>query len=167
MYILGHCVAIPGGGVAYSNYFLTGCAARGLKPLPISKDFSPSKNGWFKAVFFEIFANRDPFLRVFLRPQNGWFYHFLAIFAKWDPLLRIFLTKMGPMSKDFCWKSNLFGRHIPICLNMWIPHPGCNCPMVVLQRYMGHVATLDTLFWNIYCSKPICVWNFKARWKSS
>ena len=34
----------PGG---YSNYFLTGCAARGLKPLPISKDFSPSKNGWF------------------------------------------------------------------------------------------------------------------------
>ena len=32
-----------GGG--YSNYFLTGCAARGLKPLPIFKDFSPSKNG--------------------------------------------------------------------------------------------------------------------------
>ena len=28
-----------------SNYFLTGCAAPGLKPLPISKDFSPSKNG--------------------------------------------------------------------------------------------------------------------------
>ena len=32
----------PGG---YSHYFLTECAARGLKPLPISKDFSPSKNG--------------------------------------------------------------------------------------------------------------------------
>ena len=107
------------GGGGYSNYFLMGCAARGLKPLPISKDFSPSKNGWFKA-FFRIFANRDPFLRVFL-PQNGWFYHFFVIFAKWDPLLRIFLTKMGPMSKDFCWKSNPFGRHIPVCLNMWVP----------------------------------------------
>ena len=27
----------------YPTYFLTGCAARGLKPLPISKDFSPKK----------------------------------------------------------------------------------------------------------------------------
>ena len=43
----------PTGG--YSNYFLTGRAARGLKPLPISKDFSPSKNGWFKA-FLSKFA---------------------------------------------------------------------------------------------------------------
>ena len=109
----------PGG---YSNYFLTGCAARGLKPLPISKDFFPQKTADLK-LFFEIFANRDPFLRVFL-PQNGWFYHFFTIFAKWDPLLRIFLTKMGPMSKDFCWKSNPFGRHIPVCLNMWVPPPG-------------------------------------------
>ena len=110
----------PGG---YSNYFLTGCAAQGLKPLPISKDFSPSKNGWFKA-FFRNFRNWDPFLRVFL-PQNGWFYiFFFVIFAKWDPLLRIFLSKMGPMSKDSCWKSNPFGRHIPVCLNMWVPPRG-------------------------------------------
>ena len=28
----------------YSNYFSTGCAAQGLKPSPISKDFSPSEN---------------------------------------------------------------------------------------------------------------------------
>ena len=28
-----------------SNYFLMGCATRGLKALPICKDFSPSKNG--------------------------------------------------------------------------------------------------------------------------
>ena len=35
-------IIIPGPG-GYSNYFSTGCAARGLKPLPISKDFSPSK----------------------------------------------------------------------------------------------------------------------------
>ena len=106
-----------GGG--YSNYLLTGCAAQGLKPLPISKDFSPSKNSWFNG-FFEIFANQDPFLRVFYL-KMGWFYNFFAIFVKWDPLLRIFLTKMGPMPKDFCWKSNPFGRHIPVCLNMWIP----------------------------------------------
>ena len=26
------------GGGRYSNYFLTGCAAQGLKPLPISED---------------------------------------------------------------------------------------------------------------------------------
>ena len=30
----------PEGG-GYSNYFLTGCAVRGLKPLPISKDSPP------------------------------------------------------------------------------------------------------------------------------
>ena len=28
------------------------------------------------------------------------------------------------MSKDFWWKSNPFGRHIPVCLNMWVPPPG-------------------------------------------
>ena len=90
-------------------------------PYPYLRIFLPQKTADLK-LFFEIFANRDPFLRVFL-PQNGWFYHFFAIFAKWDPLLRIFLTKMGPMSKDFCWKSNPFGRHIPVCLNMWVPPP--------------------------------------------
>ena len=90
-------------------------------PYPYLRIFLPQKMADLK-LFFEIFTNRDPFLRVFL-PQNGWFYHFFAIFAKWDPLLRIFLTKMGPMSKDFCWKSNPFGRHIPVCLNMWVPPP--------------------------------------------
>ena len=34
-----------GGGGRYSNHFLTECAAQGPKPLPISKDFSHSKNG--------------------------------------------------------------------------------------------------------------------------
>ena len=47
----------PGG---FSNYFLTECAARGLPPLPISKDFVFTKK-WM--IFFKIFANRDPFLR--------------------------------------------------------------------------------------------------------
>ena len=48
---------------------------------------------------------------------------FLQYFVKWDPVLRIFLNKMGPMSKDFCWKSNPFGLHIPVGLNMWAPPP--------------------------------------------
>ena len=43
---------------------------------------------------------------------------------KWDPPLRIFLTKMGPMSKDFWWKSDPFGWHLPVCLNMWVPQEG-------------------------------------------
>ena len=56
--------SLPRGGGGYSNYFLTGCAARGLKPLPISKDFSPSKNGWFKA-FFRNFRKSGPISKGF------------------------------------------------------------------------------------------------------
>ena len=52
--------------------FWWGCATRGLKLLPIFKDFSTSKTADF-TIFF-------------------------AIFMKWDPLLRIVLTKMGPMT---------------------------------------------------------------------
>ena len=53
-----------GGYVAWVWYsFLTECAARGLKPLPISMDFSPSKMA--DMTIFKKFANRDPFLRVF------------------------------------------------------------------------------------------------------
>ena len=58
---------ILGGG--YSNYFLTKCEARGLKPLPISKDFSHSKTGWIDG-FLEFFANWDPFVRVFLSQKR-------------------------------------------------------------------------------------------------
>ena len=83
----------PGG---YSNYFLTECAARGLKPLPISKDFFHSKNGWIDS-FFEIFANGDPFLRVFL-PQKR---QILQFFRKF--------LEMGPSSKDFFDQS---GTHV-------------------------------------------------------
>ena len=95
--------------VGYSNYFLTGCGARGLKPLPISRDFSPQKTAdvpfffffnfrkisllkkrlMFLFFFFLIFANRDLFLRVFL-PQSG---RFLQLFCNF--------CEMGPSSKDF------------------------------------------------------------------
>ena len=45
------CVKGPEG---YSNYFSTECAVRGPKPLPMSKDFSHSKNGWLDSfsIFF-------------------------------------------------------------------------------------------------------------------
>ena len=47
------------------------------KPLPVSKDFSPSKNGWFD-VFNEIFTNQHPFVRVFL-PQKWLILHFFPL----------------------------------------------------------------------------------------
>ena len=75
----------PGG---YSNYFLTGCAARGLKPLPISKDFSPSKNGWFKA-FFRNFRKSEPISKGF--STSKWL--ILPFFCDF--------REMGPSSKDF------------------------------------------------------------------
>ena len=43
-------------------------------PLPISKDFCFSKNGWFDS-FFESLANWDPFLRGFL-PHKWLILHF-------------------------------------------------------------------------------------------
>ena len=61
---------------------------RGPKTLPISKDFSHSKNVWLDS-FPEILANRDPFLRGFL-PQNWIILQFFCNFYE-----------MGPFSKDF------------------------------------------------------------------
>ena len=108
----------PGG---YLIYFLTGCAARGLKPLPISKDFSCSKNGWIDTVFFRNFRKSRPISKGFSASKPAAdFTNFSEIlwngtlkgfsWPKWDPCLRIFGEK-----------SNPFGRHIPVCLNMWVP----------------------------------------------
>ena len=72
--------------------FLQGCAPRGLKPLPISKDFSPSKIDWFDG-FFKIFCKLG-----------------LPVPQKW-PILQIFhnFCEMGPTSKDFLDKN---GTHV-------------------------------------------------------
>ena len=64
-----------------------------------------------------------PISKGFL-PQKQLNLQFLGNFEKWDPPLRICWPKMGLMSKDFWWKSNPFGRHIPVCFNMWVPLPG-------------------------------------------
>ena len=54
----------------------------------LSKDSSPSKNGWFNC-FFKIVVTRYPFLRVFLPYKQLilWFFHDFC--------------EMGPSSKDF------------------------------------------------------------------
>ena len=103
--------------------FLTGCAARYLKPLPISKDFSPSKNGWFYRVFFPNFCKSGPISKGFSTPKMAGFTFFFALFIKWDPLLRIFWTKMGPMSKDFWWKVTHLGSTSLYALTCEYPPP--------------------------------------------
>ena len=84
------------GGGGTQIIFWQGCAARGLKPLPISKNFSPSKTADL-TTFFEIFANRDPFLRVFYL-KNSWFFNFFCSFCKMGLSSKDFLTKMGSSS---------------------------------------------------------------------
>ena len=75
-------------GWEYSNYFLTGCAGRGLKPLPISKDFSPLKK--VADLTFSKFYKSVPIsLRAFL-PQKWLILLFPPIFCE-----------IGPSSKDF------------------------------------------------------------------
>ena len=131
------------GGGEYSNYFLTGCEARGLKPLPISKDFSHSKNDWIDSFFFRNSRKSRPISKGLFRLKTGWFYTFFANFVKWDPPLSIFLTKMGPMFKDFWWKSNPFGWHIPICLIIWVPR-GLQCH----TSFRVSLWKVDSLFWK-------------------
>ena len=53
----------PGGG--FSNYFLTECAARGLPPLPISKDFVFTKK-WMNRHFFRNFRKSRPISKRFI-----------------------------------------------------------------------------------------------------
>ena len=116
-YNTAHSGSAPPGG--YGNYFLMGCVTQGLKPLPISKDVSPTMAD---DCFFEIFANRGSILRGF-QPKKQLILQFFCNFCETGPSSKDFLTKMGPMSKDFWWKSNPFVRHIPVCLNMWGPPP--------------------------------------------
>ena len=74
----------------YSNYFLTGCAVQGLKPLPISKRFFSCKRMTDFTVF-QNFHKSGPISKGFLPP-------------KW--LILLFFQnfcEMGPSSKDFFW----------------------------------------------------------------
>ena len=77
--------------------------------------------------FFLIFTNRDPFLRFFLLPPKmtgfNFFFFFFLQFLWNGPSSKDFFDQNGTKSKDFWWKSNPFRRHIPICLNLWVPLP--------------------------------------------
>ena len=84
------CVLPQGGGC--SNHFLMGCAVRGLKPLPISKDFSPSKT-----ADLTVFPRAVHISEGFSTSKMADF----SIFMKWDPVLKDFLTKIGLVSKNF------------------------------------------------------------------
>ena len=63
---------------------------------PYLRIFLTQKNDWIDS-FFEIFANRDPFLRVFLPEKRL----ILAFFRKF--------CEIGPSSKDFFDQS---GTHV-------------------------------------------------------
>ena len=74
---------------------------------------------------------------------------------------------MGPMSKEFCWKSNPFGRHIPVCLNMWVPPPG------LTPHFKGILLDLPTkqiliIFDDaLIFVKESVVWNFTKAKKTT
>ena len=60
-----------------TNYFLTECAARGPKPLPMSKDFSHSKNDWLDIFFLLNFRKSRPVSKGFL-PQKRLIWQYLC-----------------------------------------------------------------------------------------
>ena len=69
------------------------------------------------------FQKSGPNFKGFSTSKMVDFTIFFATFVKWDPLLMIFLNKMRPMPKDFYWKSNSFGRHIPVTFTCEYPPP--------------------------------------------
>ena len=80
-----------------------GVRPQGLKPLPISKDFSPSKIADLTVFFFllKFFANLDP-LKSFSYLKNGWSHNFFWNFYEMGPFSQdFFVIKIGPMSKRF------------------------------------------------------------------
>ncbi len=82
-----HVTLYPVGGVSFLP-----------KKVPISKDFSQK----YRPIFlnFRVLAWRTP--------------NILQILDGKHPCLWVFLLKSGPMSKDFLWKNNTFGQHIPV-----------------------------------------------------
>ena len=116
------------------------CSPRSENPTYISKDFSHSKNGWLDSFCWN-FRKSRPISKGFSASKTASFTIFFAIFVKWDPPLSMdffFLTQMGPMSKDFWWHRNLFGRHIPVCLNMWVS-PLEEMTYQMINRYQSSI----------------------------
>ena len=92
---------------------------RGLRPevwnpYPYLRIFVPQKYGWFDCL--KIGTHFKGFLS-----QKWLIFQFFHTFCEMGPSSKDFLTKIGPLSKNFWWKSNPFGWCIPVCLNMWVP----------------------------------------------
>ena len=81
---------------------------------------------------------------------------------KWDPLLRIFLTKMGTLLKDIWLKTNPFGQHMTVCLNMWVPSQGVR-PCSYRKNSMILSRFGLTCCMKVSSSKKLCVIR-KAHW---
>ena len=107
---------IRGVGGLLKLFFDRVCGLRSKIPTHI-KGFSPSKNGWIYTFPPQNFRKSGLISKGFSTTKMAEFTIFFTNFF----LLRIFLIKMGPMSTDFWWKSNPFGRNIPVCRNMWVP----------------------------------------------
>ena len=91
-------------------------ATRALKPLPFSKGHFCQKRYPFLRIFLEIEAYFSNFSGVRIYFGNfGWQTpNILNILEKWTHVYGFFFWKSRPMSKDFLWKKDPFGRHIPV-----------------------------------------------------
>ena len=121
-------------------------------PYPYLRGFFSLKNGWFDCFFFFLllffwhFRKSGPISKHFSISKQLIF-HFLKFL--WNgTLLRIVLTKIEPLSKSFWWKSKPFGRHIHVCLNMWIPSPSPNISMARVKCTTNHL--------DVFCNKKCC-----------
>ena len=115
----------------YSNYFLTGCG------------------DWLSETLTHLFQNlrkSEPISKGFPASKMADFQHIFRNFGAIGPS---FLTKMGPLSKDFWWKTNPFRHHIPVSLNMWVPSPWGHIPLH--NPYMHIVSSPIRYIWQ--CSK--------------
>ena len=97
----------------YSNYFLTGCVSRGLKLLPISKDFSPSKMTEFENV-----CKSSPIVKASCTTKYCWFYKFCS-FSEMRPSCKDIFVQNETHVWGLMWESNPFGQHISVGLYIW------------------------------------------------
>ena len=132
-----------GGGGVLKLFFDEVCNPRSETPTHIQVFFSLKKQ--LNSQFFRNFSKSRPISRVFL-PQKRLILQFFSRIL-WNGTLggtllkAFFWTIMGPMSKDFWWKSNPFGQHIPVCLIMWVTPP--DSP----SRCSKHCADSQIIVW--------------------
>ena len=98
-------------------------------------------------MFRDFSEKRYPFLAI-LRQKHTKFSKFLGKFWKSDPYyLGIFSWKMGPMFRDFLQKTDPKLRHLPICLNMWVP-PWKRRPCELTFAWNGTLVNYRLLKWD-------------------